>query len=99
MDDLELDVELTKGQVRRINAAHVDELVKAFGLNEPETLELIVWPDQGMYLLCPVLDVFRSAGECGLNLRVITRTWFELLAVNDLQSPIVFPVLRVITRT
>ena len=46
---LAIDTDMTKGQVRKVRAAFVDELAVQFGKSRPETLlELIVWPDQGV---------------------------------------------------
>jgi hypothetical protein len=53
-DELAIDTDQSKGQVRRVGATHVDELVDSLTKNPPEIMEFIVWPDQGLFLLSVV---------------------------------------------
>ena len=49
LEDLQIDVDLTKGQVRRLDSAHRDELVSTMTANPPSTLlQVTTWAAQGM---------------------------------------------------
>ena len=53
--DLELDKDLTHGQVRTVDGDWVDTLEARFKENRPDELELTVWKEQGVFSNVPPL--------------------------------------------
>lgn len=47
-DQLHLDTDLSRGQVRKVSGTFVDELVQQFSTNAPDVLEFVVWKEQGV---------------------------------------------------
>ena len=53
-DDIRIDRDLTRGQVRTISESNVADLETAYSVNEPDELQLTVSQDRGMSTIpCP----------------------------------------------
>ena len=51
-DQLAFDLDLTKGQVRKVKPENKDALVASFRRSKPESLILTVWFEQGVRAVC-----------------------------------------------
>ena len=51
VDQLAIDTDLTKGQVRKVDISHVADLMKELRQNPPMQIQLTTWASQGVQLM------------------------------------------------
>lgn len=72
-EDIKIDRELTKGQVRPISESNVKDLEEFYAINEPDELMLTVSQDRGS-----IFALFLCVPSCVLSLLLVSFSFDEL---------------------